>query len=146
MAKALRMHSVLSDGQPNPDAIIEHTLVDPDTGRPYAGDDGQPSVVIVLRPLSHDEWRRIVRKHTQRLPNKRTRAMEEVTDWDAVQDDATSRVILSWRGILGADDKPLVCNDDTKRALDGELKNELVARAMRPEGVDASDESFREPA
>jgi hypothetical protein len=69
--------------------------------------------------------------------------MEERTDWTAVQDTLMLYTIRSWRGLVGADDKPLECVDDAKVALPGDLKNELIQRAMQGEAVDLTAASFR---
>jgi hypothetical protein len=120
-------------------------VVDASTSKPFVGEDGQPSVVLTLKPISQSKYRQIVNDRTERLLNKKTRQMEDSTDWDKVQDDLVSFSIQSWKGLVGADDQPLQCVLDAKLALPGDLKNELVSRAMQGESVD-SQASFRQPA
>lgn len=142
MAKTFRINTINSDGT-DADKTIEFEVIDPSTSRPFVDDDGKPSVVVTLKPISQAKYRQIVQQNTERVLNKKTRAMEDQTDWDRVQDDLAAFSIMAWRGIMGADDKPLQCVLDAKLGLPGDLKNELVQRAMQGEAVSTSAESFR---
>jgi hypothetical protein len=144
MARLFRVNTVNSDGTDvAADKTITFEVIDPSTSRPFVDEAGKPSVVITLRPISQGRYRQIVQGRTERMLNKKTRAMEEVTDWDAVQDDLAGFAIVSWVGIMGADDLPLQCVLDAKLGLPGDLKNELVQRAMQGEAVNSTAESFR---
>ena len=146
MARAFKINSVNGDGSAvAADKTIPFLVVDPATNKPFVGDDGQPSVVITLRPISQTKYRQICQEHTERLLNKKTRAMEEVTDWDAVQDALVAYAVQAWTGILGADDHPLQCVLDAKLGLPGDLKNEIVQRASQGEAVNPAA-SFRATA
>jgi hypothetical protein len=68
--------------------------------------------------------------------------MEDITDWDKVQDQCVAFTVQGWTGVLGADDKPLQCVLDAKLGLPGDIKNEIVSRAMQGEAVDPAA-SFR---
>jgi hypothetical protein len=146
VGKLFKINAVNSDGSEiAKDKTIEFVVVDASTSKPFVGEDGQPSVVLTLKPISQSKYRQIVNERTERLLNKKTRQMEDATDWDKVQDDLVSFSIQSWKGLVGADDQPLQCVLDAKLALPGDLKNELVSRAMQGESVD-SQASFRQPA
>jgi hypothetical protein len=144
MARLFRVNTVNSDGTDvAADKTIAFEVIDPSTNRPFVDDHGKPSVVITLRPISQGKYRQIVAGRTERLLNKKTRAMEDVTDWDAVQDDLAAYAVMGWTGIVGADDLPLQCVLDAKIGLPGDLKNELVQRAMQGEAVNTAADSFR---
>jgi hypothetical protein len=143
MARVFKLNSVNSDGtEVAHDKTIDFTVIDPSTSKPFVGEDGKPSVVITLKPISQGKYRQVVAGRTERILNKKTRAMEDQTDWDAVQDDLVAFSVQSWVGVIGADDKPLQCVLDAKVGLPGDLKNELVQRAMQGEAVDPAA-SFR---
>lgn len=144
MARLFKINSVNSDGS-DADKSIDFEVLDPSTSKPFVGEDGKPSVVITLRPISPAKYRLIVGEHTERVLNKKTRAMEDVTDWDNVQDALVVYAVQAWKGIIGADDKSLECCIDAKVGLPGDLKNELVQRAMQGEAVDPAA-SFRATA
>lgn len=144
MAKLFRITSVNGDGT-EAEKLIPFEVTDPSTSRPFVDDHGKPSVVITLKPVSPSKYRQIVADHTERMLNKRTRQMEDVTDWDAVQDALCVYAVQTWTGIIGADDKPLDCCYDAKVGLPGDLKNDIVQRAMQGESVDPAA-SFRPTA
>jgi hypothetical protein len=144
MGKLFRITSVNGDGT-DANTLIEFEVIDPGTSRPFVDEHGAPSVVITLKPVSPTKYRQIVGDHTERMLNKRTRQMEDVTDWDAVQDALCVYAVQAWRGLIGADDKPLDCCYDAKVGLPGDLKNDIVQRAMQGESVDP-EASFRTAA
>lgn len=145
MARLFKVNAVNSDGTAvEAERLIEYEVIDASTNKPFLGEDGKPSVVITLKPISQSRYRAMVADRTERVLNKRTRAMEDQTDWDGVQDDLVAYAVQTWRGILGADDKPLQCVLDAKLGLPGDLKNDIVQRALQGEGVDAA--SFRTTA
>jgi hypothetical protein len=143
MARVFKLNSVNSDGSDVAgDRTIAFEVIDPSTSKPFVDEDGKPSVVITLKPISQSKYKLVVQGQTERVLNKKTRAMEDQTDWDKVQDDLIAYTVQSWKGILGADDQPLQCVLDAKVALPGDLKNEIVQRAMQGEAVDPAA-SFR---
>jgi hypothetical protein len=144
MARLFKIHTVNSDGtDADQDKLIPFEVIDPSTSKPFRGEGGEPSVVILLRPISQAKYREVCAENTERLLNKKSRAMEEVTDWDAVQDDLIPFTVQSWTGIIGADDKPLQCVLDAKIGLPGDLKNDLIQRALQGEAVDQTAAAFR---
>ncbi len=146
-SRILKLHTVNADGTPAAaDKTIRFEVVDPATSKPYADEDGKPSVVITLRPITQQKYRQVEASHTEKVLNKRSRAMEDVTDWAGVQDELIGFAVQSWTGILGADDQPLQCVLDAKLGLPGDLKNELIQRAMQGESVDVTAASFRATA
>ncbi len=142
MARQFKLHAVNSDGSES-DELIQYEVIDPETSKRFEDDKGEASVVITLRPISQAKYRQVEADFTKRVLSKKTRQMEERTDWTAVQDTLMLYTIRSWRGLIGADDKPLECVDDAKVALPGDLKNELIQRAMQGEAVDLTAASFR---
>jgi hypothetical protein len=142
MARLFKIHAVNSDGSDAPqDATIRFEVIDPTTNKPFLGEDGLPSVVITLRPISPAKYRQVTRENTQQIPARKGQPPREETDWDGVQDDLVTYAVIDWIGLYGADDKPLQCVLDAKLGLPGDLKNELVQRAMQGEAVSA--DSFR---
>ena len=145
--KVFRVPTV--DGQGSSAVTVkttEYYVVEPRSGQPYCDDGGAPSVVIRIMPISQEAHRRIVRAHREYLPNPKTRQLEEMLDVEAITDDLVRAAILDWRGIVGADDQPLVCTDATKIALPGDVKNDCVAIALRGQAAEVEASSFREPA
>lgn len=145
MGRAFKLNTINSDGSSAEEKPIEYQVIDPNTSKPFVGDDGKPSVVITLRPISQTKYRQVEAEHTERRLNKKSRQMEDVTDWAAVQDALVLYAVQGWRGILGADDQPIACVPDAKLALPGDLKNELMQRALQGEAVDTAA-SFRATA
>ena len=145
MARAFKVNTVNSDGTAAEERLIDYQVIDPQTNKPFVDEHGKPSVVITLRPISQQRYRQIEAQHTERRLNKKSRAMEDVTDWPAVQDELIAYTVQHWRGILGADDQPLQCVLDAKLGLPGDLKNDVIQRAMQGEAVDTAA-SFRATA
>ncbi len=147
MARAFKLHTVNSDGSNvESEGLIEYLVIDDQTNKPYRDDDGKPCVTITLRPISQTKYRAVVQHNTERIPARKGQPPSQETDWDAVQDELVAYTIVSWKGILGADNKPLDCCLDAKVNIPGDLKNDVVKRAMHGEGVDATPESFRATA
>lgn len=145
MGRLLKIHAINSDGSEATEKLIPFAVSD-ETGKPYVDAQGKPEIVIMLKPISPSTQREIEQQYTERRLNKKTRAMEDVTDWNAVQDALVNYTIQSWTGIVGADDLPLACVYDAKLGLPGDLKNDLIKRAMQGEAVSNSAASFRATA
>jgi hypothetical protein len=146
VARIFRLNTVNGDGSSAEEKLIAFEVIDPATSKPYVDDAGAPSVVITLRPISQAKYRQVEAANTEKLLNKKSRAMEDVTDWAGVQDALIDYSVKSWTGILGADDEPLQCVLDAKLGLPGDLKNELIQRAMQGESVEVKAASFRATA
>ena len=145
MSRVFKIHAINSDGSDAEEKLIPFPIVDEATGKPYLDEQGEPEILILLRPISPAKYRQVEQQHTERRLNKKTRAMEDVTDWAAVQDELVAYAVQSWTGIVGADDKPLECVYDAKIGLPGDLKNDLIKRASQGEAVNAAA-SFRATA
>jgi|SRR5689334_2467228 len=143
MPKVFRINTINSDGSEAEEVLREY-VVKGDDGEPLM-EDGKPSVVITYRPISTEEYREAERRNTKRKPATRGEPAREVTDWNTLQDDLVDYAIRGWRGVVGADGKPLDCIRVAKVALDGAIKNEIFALAMKGEAVDSA-ESFRATA
>jgi hypothetical protein len=140
VGKVFKIHSINSDGTEAEEKLIQFNVTD-DDGKPYLDAEGKPEIYVMLKPISQAQYREIERSHTKRILNKKTRGMEEQTDWAAVQDEAITYTIQSWHGFVGADDQPLACVYDAKVGLPGDLKAEIIKRALQGEAVNA--DSFR---
>jgi hypothetical protein len=111
---------------------------------------GDPDTTYTLRPLTTEKHREIVRLHTRKEPDRRTRAMQDVTDWAAVTDDLVDYVVASWIGILdGAE--PAACTRENKMRLDAPTKDALLERAglneiVKPRDAEDREASFRQSA
>lgn len=141
--RALRMHSVTGDGQPNK-ALIRCILRDPRSGEEMIDDEtGEPLVYVMLRPIDRDEHNEIIRGHTklERVPGGKNLA--EFTDGRGVDDEVMRRAIQSWHGLIGADDKALVCNDQTKVLLDQFVKLHLSRKLFGLEAAEVAADTFR---
>jgi hypothetical protein len=135
--RVLRLNRVKSDGTPA-SADVPLTLKDPATGDPLEG------VVVYLQMLSEDERKAIVETHTrlEKDPNG-GRGLFEFTDVRAANDEIYCKTITRWEGIVGADDRPLVCTDATKLVLDAAIRAQVMKKAFGAEVVEVVAESFR---
>ncbi len=90
--------------------------------------DGAKDVMYVLRHLTTEQHREIVRSNTKKVPNKRTHQMEDRVDWEAVSDDLLDYVLTEWSGVV-ANDAPLPCTRAHKLLLDGPRKTAMLELA-----------------
>lgn len=141
--KVLRINTVTSTGEKTEDRLITFHPLDPQTARPYLGDDGQPCVAVSLRPISPERYRRIVKECTEKKLSG-SAGIQEQTDFELVRDECVCYAITGWKGFIGADDKPLPCIDVAKRAIDVSIKVAIQEYAMRAEPVEVTAASFRE--
>lgn len=145
--KAFRLNTVNSDGgKIDEDKRVEFHVIDPDTGKPFKGEDGHPCVTVTLKPITPKHHRSVVAKYTERIPARKGEPSREVIDWDEVTDELAVYAIESWTGFEGADGKPLQCVVDAKVGLPGDLKNSIVERALKGEAVEVTAASFRQSA
>lgn len=130
MGKAFRVNTITSDLGES-ERLIEF--------RP-CGEPGEPDdPVISLKPISESRRRDVQRKHTRMVPARNGKGPREETNWDEYQDELASYTIASWKGVVGADDKPLPCVHEAKIALLGSLKAEIILKALQGEVVDTTD-------
>lgn len=143
--RALKLYTMKSDGsKPDEDTEVTLEVKDPESGKPFRDEEtGEPCVTITCRPITKAKHRQTVQRNTEKVLNPKSRAMEESIDWDGVQDDLVDYAILRWTGLVGSDDKVLQCVSEAKRALPGELSNEVVKISSGGQGVDVSPEMFR---
>lgn len=141
--RALRMNGIKSDGSTNTE-LVQLVVRDPFTNEEIREDDGEPAVYIMLRAMPPDEHEAIVKKHTRMEKNPNGgRGLFEVIDQNAVSDEIMLRVIASWHGFVGADDKPLQCNDRTKLRIDERIKVQVSRKIFGAEATEVASESFR---
>lgn len=143
--RVFKLQNVKGDGSSVADAFPFYPDVDPKTGKPYVNDDGKPAVVVMLRIISRERYRDIVKANTHHDPTSKGGITERV-DWDGVNGDACAYAIVSWSGFVGADDKALVCIDGTKRAIDTALMNAILSAAMYAQPAEVTAASFRQSA
>jgi hypothetical protein len=144
--RVLRLNRVTGDGLPVVGTI---TLIvrDPMTNEDLLEPDGSPAVTIQLRPIDDVERAEIGAAHRtyEKDPNG-GRMLFEVIDQTKVADEILRRAIVSWQGLVGADDQPLVCTNATKVLLDAFLRVQVTRKLFGAEAVEVLAESFREPA
>ena len=115
---------------------------DSDLGLP----DGDPDTVYILRPLTTEVHRDLVRAHTTYVLNKITHQKEPKRDDDAIVDAMYDYVLVDWRGVIGSDHQPVACTPASKRGLGTVIRAALLERAglNQIESVEAADAaSFR---
>lgn len=135
--RVLRLNRVNSNGSAV-DTAIRLTLKDPITNEDLEG------VVVVLDPMTEDERRAIVAAHTNKEKDPSGgRGLFEFTDVKAANDEIFCKSIASWEGIAGADDRPLVCTDQTKLLLDATIRAQINRKLFGAEAVEVLAESFR---
>jgi hypothetical protein len=117
---------------------VPFTLRDAATGEPLEG------VVVTLRMLSEDERKAIVASHTRLEKDPAGgRGLFEFIDLRAANDEIFCKTIVDWTGIAGADDRPLVCTDQTKLLLDVVYRGQIQKKAFGAEVVEVLAASFR---
>lgn len=102
-----------------------------------------PEAVYWLRPITTDVARSITRKHTQKVPNRRTHQREEETNRIAVNDDLLDHAIARWEGVFD-NGQPAACDLVHKLLLPVDVQSALLERAQVGGGEKTA--SFREPA
>lgn len=127
-------------------------LIDPDepftvTDVSLGVGDGDTDTSYTLRPLTRDVWREIKKRHTTRVRNKRTGALDTEIDWEAFNDDLLDHVVIGWSGVVLSHGEPAPCTRDLKlRGLDSARCAALldVAGLNRVEAAEAdAGDSFR---
>lgn len=136
----MKLRSVNADGSQNTETEFDLDLVDPD-GRPY-----EYPVSVRCRMVPEQVRKDFERKGATWVKNQHTRGMVQQVDWQEVTNLTVCWAVLSWEGVFGADDKPLVCTDATKRELPNHAKLQIVERVATTEAARATAASFREPA
>ena len=126
----------------NPDDRIE--VHDTDLGLP----DGDPDTVYILRPLTTEAHRDIVKQFTTYVLNKGTHQREPKRDDDAIVDAMYDYVLVDWRGIVDSAHQPVPCTPAAKRGLGTVIRAALLERAglNQIESVEVAEaSSFRGP-
>lgn len=111
-----------------------------------AGGDAETSYTI--RPLTREVRKRVVKEHTTRQANPRTRAMEDRVDAEAIGLALLDYALVGWSGILWQG-QPAPCEKDYKLKLDEVRLSAILEQAGLSRIVDAEaarGESFRSPA
>lgn len=135
--RVLRLNRVNGNGSAV-DTALRLTLRDPATNEEIEG------VVAVLHPMGEDERRAIVATHTKLEKDPSGgKGLYEFTDLRAANDEIFCRSIVTWEGIAGADDRPLVCTDATKLLLDASLRAQINRKLFGAEAVEVLAASFR---
>ena len=137
----MKLRSVYADGSRNEDTEFDLEVNGSD-GLPY--DD--PPVVIHCRMVPPSVRKNAEKQSRGYVKNPSTRGMQLETDWEHAVDLQIQYAVISWEGVLGADDKPLVCTDETKVHLPPHIKAQILEAAVTTEAADVTAASFREPA
>jgi hypothetical protein len=109
---------------------------------------GDPETSYDIRHITPQKHREIVKQNTKKVPNRRSHAMEEVTDWVALQDALVDYAIAKWTGIVYKG-QPLPCERENKLRLDAGRRMAILDRAGMNEVQAAPErrsESFPEGA
>ena len=117
----LKINSVLSSGEPNED-MVEIPLRDSVTNEVLMTEEGAPAVVFVGRPLPYPDWQRRLKKYTKKVAGGNGRGQQEKVDLDTALLDLLKERLVEWRGVVGADNKPLPCNAQTIPHLDSRVQ------------------------
>lgn len=139
---AIKLHTVLSDGSPNPDPVIVIVVKHP------GGENAPTGATVWARAKTQADWRRVQKAYEEPRRNPFTRQMEMVADTQIVTDALLTESIQSWSGFLGADNLTLACCPASVAAQDPVIKNQILGAIMGAEVVEAevTKASFREPA
>lgn len=140
--KALRINSVTSDGKKNDQPIL-CVLRDPRTGEELRHDDGSPAVYIECRTIDKAEHEAVLQEHTRLERAPGGKQLAEFTDARKAEDDLLRRGIVRWHGLIGADDRPLVCTDATKVLLDAFIRNAVMRKLFGLEAAEVAPDTFR---
>jgi hypothetical protein len=132
----LKIQQFDGDGTDHAGETFDHVVTDPDTGEPY-------DTVITCRILSRPEVRAIYKRHTKRVPDPKTRTMVQVRDEDAAADELLQTIIVSWTGVEGRDQQPLIVKPETITALDDWIKIQVTKAALGAEVTGRGPDTFR---
>lgn len=141
--RVIRISRVTGDGEKTP-GHLTLILKDPVTANDLLNDDGSPAATMQLRPIDEDERRAVVQEHTrlEKDPNG-GRGLFEYCDAGAANDELLCRAIVSWDGLVGSDDRPLVCTRATKLVLDNYIRGQVTRKLFGSEVVEVLAASFR---
>lgn len=142
-AQALRLVTVNSDQSPVLGPTRTVPLLHPDTLRPLVG------VEATVRLIGRDEYEAIEARH--RVPDKSSGRVEFKVNQAAVLLEVLADRLVSWKGVFGADAKPVPICGVAIKALDEYNKTHLVGVARTPaDAIELDAEvvaaSFRESA
>lgn len=106
--------------------------------------NGDKDVRYTMRPLTRDVYKRVIKPHTSKKPNPRTRQMEDVVNAEAAQEDLIDTVLVGWTGIV-YDGQPAPCDREMKLKLDPFRIGALLEKAGLSQVVEEGDQtaSFR---
>ena len=140
----LRTMQIKSDGTPN-DQPFDVEIVNPDTGERILDEKKQPCVVVSVKPMGQAEWREILKQFESFEQDEMTGQTVRRQDFEGAVNELCRRNISGWKGLDGADDKPLVCNDVVKPLLPAPIKTQVYQAILGAKVVAAVDRaSFRE--
>lgn len=108
-AKAFKILTMLSDGSTTEEPR-EVVLKD---------DQGDPMATFIGLPLSMAEYRRRLRssKYTKKVPGGAGNPPTEKTDNELAVKDFLAERLTGWRGLVGADNRPIPFTEENKRAV-----------------------------
>lgn len=80
------------------------------------GKDGDEEARYEIRPISVDRYTEFQKRCTSRVPNRSSRAMEDVVDHQKLRDLVLDFVLIGWEGILDGT-TPAPCSDLAKKKM-----------------------------
>jgi hypothetical protein len=108
--------------------------------------DGDPNTVYTIREITKATYRKFIKDHTKKVPNRQTRGMVEETDFQAVSDDLLDWALVKWSGVtLGGVE--VSCTSENKALLDTVRSSAILDIAgigQVEEGPALRKASFRE--
>lgn len=110
---------------------------------------GDPNTTYMLQLVTRHDYRELVRKNTTKKPNPRSRAMEDVTDMEALGDDLVDFVLQGWSGVVDDSGADAPCSRENKLLLDAGRTQAMQDRAgvsQVQQGDEGRAESFRRPS
>lgn len=140
----LTLPNVRSDGSVDDAATVDVTIRHPNTGE-------ATGMVVTARVASMEEIYRLARSCRQHEKNPATRAITQTTDGVKLQKMMLHKYVVSWRGLNGADEKPLPCIPAVMDALP-EWVMDQITEGIRgvpvdgPSVAEVHEAGFRESA
>lgn len=139
---ALKLRAVRGDGTSTAGEEFDLIVKDPETTVSL------PDVVMRCRVVTKKRSHEIERSFQRQVHDQKTKQLV----WEYLDEhgatNATNALlteaVVSWRGLVGADDAPLVCTPATIAALDDRVKIQIITAVFGAEVVE--QQSFREPA
>ena len=110
--------------------------------------DGDKDTVYFVRHLTPETLAEMLKRHTKKVPNRRTHQRDDVTDREALMKEQLDYALTDWSGVISKG-VPLKCTPEAKRLLDAVRQVAILDKAGLNTVVatpESRAESFRETA